>query len=649
MPESLSQPLSLIMNKANYCAQSYAIKWGHPAVLALALGVLLWGLSGCRTGTDSSDKPAPAAVPVQFTDITHQAGLKFTHNNGAFGLKFLPETMGSGVAFIDYDGDGYQDIFLVNSSDWSEADLAHYLTGKWDKNETVFYQGLGLPLHRRIPPHRPLLHSTCALYHNNGNGTFTDVTRGSGLDIEMYGMGVAVGDYDNDGRPDLYVTGYGRNYLFHNAGKGKWQEVAAGAGVKDAGWSTSVAWLDYDKDGRLDLFVCHYLHWTPANDVFGSLDAKHKSYSGPEVYAGEPCRLYHNVGGGKFVDVSKAAGIMKLSGAKVDEAAESKGLAVAICDYNNDSWPDILVANDREPTNLFRNNKNGTFSEVAATVGIALSNNGTARAGMGLDSADIDHTGRESMLVANFNDEMLGLYQNQGDGLFKDVAPMSQVGSASRKSLSFGCAFLDLDNDSWPDILVANGHVRDDIAVSDRHVTYAERPLLFHNEGGLNAGPSAEHQVNFKEVGLQSGAALSRPIVGRGLAAADIDLDGDVDVIFTTNGGPPLLLRNDGGNKNNSLRIELRGTKSNRSGIGAVIEAKVGTATLRRTVRSGSSYLSQSELPITLGLGQASKVESLTVYWPSVATTQLGPLSANQMITVQEGEGIIRQQPFKRR
>lgn len=601
------------------------------ALFAALLLPLLLG--GCRPTAAPGGLPQPHATPgplAQFTDITAPAGIVFHHNNGTFGERLMPETVGSGVAFIDYDGDGYPDIFLVNGRDWTDAEIAAYTHGSGRKRAAL------------IPPHRPHRHSTGMLLHNNGNGTFTDVTHQAGLDIAMYGMGVAVGDYDNDGRPDLFITSLGHNYLFHNeTGKAgvKFRDVTAQAGLEDAVWSTSAAWVDYDRDGKLDLFVCHYIQWTPAGDIFTSSDGKTKGYIGPISYAGQTSRLYHNEGNGHFKDVSAQAGItQRLRGGKPShETLNGKALGVAICDYNNDGWPDLIVTNDTQPNFLFRNNKNGTFSEVGVEANIAYNESGKTRAGMGIDTADVDHSGRDTVIVGNFSNEMLGLYQNRG-GLFLDIAPRSEVGQASMRSLTFGCAFLDYDNDGWPDILVANGHVDTDIQKTQPDISYAERPLLFHNDG----------KGQFKEVGLQSGAALNEPLVARGLAYADIDLDGDLDVLLTANGASPRLLRNDGGNKNNSLRLVLQGTRSNRSAIGATVLAKVGTATLRGMVRSGSSYLSQSELPLTLGLGPHAQAEAITIRWPSGAVSHLSNIQANQMLVINESKGVIQHQLLKR-
>ena len=620
--------------------------------------------------------------PVRFTDITQSAGLHFKHNSGAFGLKLYPETMGSGVAFIDYDGDGYPDIFLVNGRDWTPAEVKAYTSGPG----RLAHEEYGFALPSPPPHHRTI----CALYHNNRNGTFTDVTAGSGLDVEMQGMGVAVGDYDNDGRPDLYVTAYGRNYLFHNEGRGKFKEVAQAAGVEDSGFSTSAMWVDYDRDGKLDLFVCHYINWNPAIDLWNYGSPKKvnggylKTYAGPPGYDGEASHLYHNEGGGRFVDVSLKTGIdapvpaltaglaalrqratlartvalspeetMGQSNARRRAPAmqQGKSMGVALCDANNDGWPDLLVTNDTVRNYLFLNQKNGTFKEVGIRSGISYDTSGQSRAGMGVDVGDVDHSGRDSVVIGNFDHEYIGLYQNEGEGAFADIANPANVAQASRNFLTFGCIFLDADNDGWLDILTANGHVQDTIHAMRGDLEYAQRPLLYLNRGQQNP-------LRFDEVGLQSGAALSEKRVARGLACADIDFDGRVDVLMTINSGTPVLLRNDPASpsaRNNALRVTLVGTKSNRSAIGAMVEArlpKTGQAegeVVRRMVKSGSSYLSQSELPVTLGIGRHTHVADLMIHWPSGKQTHLRDLPANQSLTINEDRGIVRQRALRRR
>jgi hypothetical protein len=538
-----------------------------------------------------------AQAPVRFTDITQSSGIKFSHHSGAFGGKYLPETLGPGCAFIDYDNDGYPDILLIDGQSW---------------------------------PGHPQGASTLKLYHNNHNGTFTDVTVKAGLAVSMYGMGVAVGDYDNDGFDDIFVTALGQSRLFHNNGNGTFTDVTASAGLSGIHeFSTGAAWVDYDRDGKLDLLVANYVQWTPETDLRCTLDGAHKSYCTPESYKGSSARLWHNLGNGKFEDVTKKAGLYDPT---------SKGLGVAVLDYNHDGWPDLLIANDTQPNKLYLNNRNGTFTENAVLAGIAFSEDGVARAGMGVDAADYDRSGRPSIIISNFSNQMMSLYHNEGNGLFVDEAPRSSVGRASLLTLGFGCFFFDYDLDGWADIFVANGHLDSDIERIQRRIAFRQPPHLFHN---LGSG-------KFEEVTASAGAAFSAPKVARGAAYADIDNDGDLDLLVTTNGGPALLFRNDGGNRNHALRVKLRGTSSNRDGIGAVVNIEYAGEKQWQMLRSGSSYLSQSELVLTFGLGENTKVASARIEWPSGKTDQLTNVAADQTITVEEGKGIVSAKPFSK-
>ncbi len=600
-------------------------------ILLCATAPLL--LSGCASSPPEattenavSEQTNAATSEVHFTDITKAAGVNFKHINGAFGERMMPESVGSGAAFLDFDSDGYQDIFLVNSRDWTKAEIADYKAGNNRKRAAL------------VPTNPPQRHAIGALYRNNHDGTFSDVTRGSGLDVEMFGMGAAVGDYDNDGRADLLVTGLNRNYLFHNQsanGKARFSEVAEKAGVRGEGWGTSACWFDYDKDGKLDLFVCHYIEWTPAKDVYASRDGKLKSYTGPLSYKAEANRLYRNLGGGRFQDVSQSAGISQTPG-KNARPLRGGSLGVATFDYDEDGWPDLIVTNDQRPNFLFHNRNGKNFDEVAVETGIAYSESGQARAGMGVDSGDIDGSGREAILIGNYSNEMLGLYQNSG-GVFTDIAPRSSVGRASLKFLTFGCNLLDVNNDGWLDIFAVNGHVDDDERnLQSSGVTYKQRPLLLENEG----------KGRFRDIAAQSGAALAQPVVGRGLASADIDLDGDLDVLITANAGAPLLLRNDSARENGAIRLQLRGVKSNRDGLGARVVAQVGGQKLVRWVRSGSSFLSANELPLTLGLGK-NRSADITIEWPSGVRSELKAVAAGQVLAVTENQGIVSQKPLQ--
>jgi hypothetical protein len=529
-----------------------------------------------------------AAPPaVTFTDVTAAAGIKFTHNSGRAGKKFLPETLGAGGSWIDVDGDGWQDLILVNSKDWTARG-------------------------RR---------SLSALYRNNGNGTFTNITAGSGLDVEIYGMGAAVGDYDNDGRDDIYLTALEGDRLFHNEGRGKFRDATKESGIANANFSTSAAWLDYDKDGRLDLFVANYVQWTAANDLWCSLDGTTKSYCTPESYKGTSSKLYHGVSGGKFEDVTQKAGVGDPT---------SKSLGVTVFDYNGDGFPDLFIANDTQPNKLYKNNKNGTFSEEGMAAGVAYSEDGVARGAMGVDTGDYDRSGRPHLLVGNFSNQMLGLYHNEGTGLFVDEAPKSTVGRASLLSLAFGVFFFDYDLDGMLDILAANGHIEEEIASVQPKVAYKQPPLLFHNTG----------KGAFENASVAAGAQFTRPIVARGAAYADYDHDGDLDVLLTTNHGPAYLFRNDGGSRNNWITIRTRGVKSNRDGIGAVVRLQSAGGKQWSVVRSGSSYCSQSDLAITFGLGKDPVVTSIDVEWPSGAKDHLANVPIKQIITIEEGKGL---------
>ena len=543
-------------------------------------------------------KGSEEAAGITFRDITQRAGIHFVHNNGAFGKKYLPETMGPGVAFIDYDNDGWPDIFLVNDTDW---------------------------------PGHPLKHSTPKLYHNNHDGTFTDVTHKAGLDIEIFGMGLAVGDYDNDGYDDLFISAMGQSRLFHNNGNGTFTDVTQKAGLMGPReFSTSAAWVDYDKDGKLDLVVANYVQWSLDGDLYCTLDGKSKSYCTPESYKGTAVRLWHNRGDGTFEDVTKKAGLGD---------ATSKTLGVALLDYDNDGWPDLLFSNDTQPNKLYRNNGNGTFTEKAVVAGVAFSEDGVARAGMGVDAVDYDRSGATSLLITNFSNQMLSLYHNEGKGLFVDEAPRSEIGRASLLTLGFGCFFFDYDLDGWPDILIANGHIDSDIQRVQPNVKYAMPPHLFRNRG----------KGDFVEVTSSLGAAFAAPRVGRGAAYADIGNRGRLDLLLSTNGGPAYLFQNEANGTaatNKSLRLKLVGTKSNRDGIGAVVRVTAGGDWQSQMLRSGSSYLSASELVLTYGLAQHDHADSIEIRWPSGQIEKLANVGAGQTITVTEGKGLTSSRKY---
>jgi hypothetical protein len=530
---------------------------------------------------------AAASTPelgFRLTNVTGQAGIAFRHNSGAFGAKYLPETLGPGCAFLDYDGDGWLDILVVNGADW--------------------------PGHKKLP-------STLSLYRNNRNGTFTDVTRRAGLAVEMYGMGVTVADYNNDGFSDIYITAVGQNRLFKNTGKGTFLDVTQQAGLGNrTACSTSALWFDYDRDGLLDLFVCNYVQWSPEHDVFCSVDGKNKSYCTPEAFHGSTCWLFRNRGNGTFEDVTAKSGIFDTT---------SKSLGVAMLDYDRDGWPDLFVANDTQPNKLYRNLRNGSFEDVAVHAGIAFSEDGKARAGMGVDAADFDNTGVAGLAITNFDDEMIALYRPGRGGVYSDAAMRSGIGQASRMRLGFGCAFVDADLDGHLDLVAVNGHIDETVRNISGNHGYAQAPHLFLNDGkGL-----------FRDVAAQAGGSFASPKVARGLAYGDFDRDGDVDLLITTNQGPAFLYRNDVINGNRSIRFHLQGTKSNRDGIGAMVRVTTPDGTQSRMVKTGSSYLSQSELAVTFGLGRRDKADRIVIEWPGGLVQDFGNLKAGSWLCIE--------------
>jgi len=541
---------------------------------------------------------AAGKAGFELVDATSAAGLNFSHYSGAFGRKYLPETLGSGVVVFDANGDGRQDVLLVSGTNWPDQ------------------------------PRRP--DATSRLFRNRGDGTFEDATAGSGLDAPIYGMGAAAADYDNDGRQDVLITAVGQSRLFRNAGDGKFVDTTERAGLGGhSGFSTSALWFDYDRDGDLDLVICNYVRWTPETDVFCSTDGKTKSYCTPQAYPGATSWLFRNRGNGTFEDVTAASKLFDPT---------SKALGVAMLDYDLDGWLDLFIANDTQPNKLYRNQQDGTFAEAGLQTGLAFSDDGRARAGMGTDTADFDNSGAPSVAVTNFSGEGLGLYSPVRRGVYADRAVGSEVGRATRLTLGFGCFFFDADLDGLLDLLVVNGHIDDTVSRSEARVHYAEPPHLFHNRGS----------GKLVDVARDVGPAFAQPKVGRGAAFGDLDLDGDLDVLITTNGGQPRLYRNDLDAPHRSMRLTLRGTRSNRDGIGARLRIRTGATWLTRVVRTGSSYLSQSELPVTVGVGAGDRADEVIVEWPNGHRDALGSLRAGRSYIVTEGKGITADAPLAR-
>lgn len=551
----------------------------------LALAVLL-AVAGCRR-TPATGLQAPAAI--HFTDVTARAGITFRHDHGGSGRKYLPETGSSGVAWLDYDGDGWPDLFFVNC-----APLP------------------GTPASRR---------PTGRLYRNRGDGTFEDHTAGSGLDVAIYGQGASAADYDGDGDVDLFVSCLGPNHLFRNDGGGRFIDVAAAAGVADGPdpwrWHTGSTWLDYDRDGRLDLFVARYVKWTPATNIFCGTPGGPPRYCPPTNYPEERCALYRNLGGGRFADVSHETGV---------DAVAGKWFQPILCDSNSDGWPDVVVSSDGTQTALFRNDgpkdsHRVRFTDVAPESGLGLSEQGTPKAGMGIDTADWRNDGRESVLIGNFSSERLSLFEPDPAGLYDDIADQVGLGNSSLYFLTFGVAFLDADGDGWRDAFAANGHIDDYVDRVSGNVSYRERPLLHRNQAG--------HA--FEEAGVSAGFAP--PMVARGCAVADYDRDGDPDLIVTENNGPAHLFRNDTKSGNRFLRVFLRGRAPNTSAVGARVRVVAGTLHQSAMVRAGGHYLSQSELSLTFGVGPAARVE-VTVTWPDGSSTTRAGLPAGGTVEI---------------
>jgi enediyne biosynthesis protein E4 len=562
------------------------------------LSILLALALGCRRGEKTVAAPPPTPVPtpppsVAFEEKAAAMGVDFVHVTGAAGKKWMPETMGGGVAVLDYDGDGRPDLLFVSGSYWPGD------------------------------PRAASQKSSLALYRNEGVGAdgvphFRNVTREAGLERVFYGMGASVGDYDGDGRDDVYVTALGGNHLFHNLG-GRFEDVTKRAGLADSGWGTSSAWLDFDGDGRLDLFVGRYVDWSSAKDLYCTLDGKTKSYCTPERYPGTSSHLYRNLGGGRFEDVTKKAGI---------ETTNQKALGVAPWDYDGDGRVDILVTNDTAPNNLFHNRGDGTFEDVAIPAGIAVDEAGRARGAMGAAWADTKNGKGWALAIGNFSNELKSLYWTDTGEVFLDESPKSGVGPTSFLDLTFGVLFFDADLDGRVDLLLANGHVEPTVQEVQKEVAYRQAPVLYRNAG----------DGRFTALGALSGD-LAKPLVARGAAYADLDGDGDLDVVLVENGGPARVYLNPTNAPQKSVRLRLVGSgRSNRDAVGARVTATIGGRTLSQQVSGGQSYLSASEKTLTFGLGDASKIDVLEIRWPDGKTQTLKDLPGGARRTIVEGE-----------
>jgi len=559
-------------------------------------------------------------LPIVFTDVTAHAGLLSAKNicGSATNKQYLLEEMGCGVALFDYDNDGWLDIFLVN----------------------------GTSLEQPQQGQRP----TSYLFHNNRDGTFTDVTEKAHLTRSGWGQGCCVGDYDNDGYDDLFVSYWGHNVLYHNNGDGTFTDVSEQAGVAGSGsaWGAGSCFLDYNHDGHLDLFVANYVNFDLAHAPKPG-QATYCNYNdipvpcGPQGFAGGTNILYRNRGDGTFADVSQESGIARPSGpssmvfvTRNWQAAGSYGMGAVAADFDNDGWPDIYVACDSAPSLLYRNNHDGTFRETAVAAGCALDENGVALSGMGAAAADYDGDGWLDLARTNFSEQVTTLYRNYGNGAFEDASIKAGLG-VNRKYLGFGLGFFDFDNDGWKDLFLANGHVYSQIAGRKLHVSYKEPKVLYRN---LGTG-------RFEDVSTKVGPALRAENLGRGCAFGDFDNDGDVDVIVNNLDGPPTLLRNDGGNKNNWIMIKCIGTRSNRSAIGTRVKVTSGKHSQIDEVMSGSSYYSQNDFRLHFGLGRASQADRVEVAWPSGVKESFPNLPANHLYVVQETKGIRERRKFR--
>ncbi len=585
-PGSLNKAQLFVLHLPTLSLRVGSRSWRLHVKLALLLSLVVLNLPLVSSG----QRPAPLKPGVTFEEVSpKKSGITWVHNNGHSTDRYLPETVGAGCVFFDYDNDGWMDIYLVNSG------------------PSDFYA-----------PTTPLKN---ALYHNNHDGTFTDVTAKAGVAGGTFGMGVAAADYDGDGWVDLYITSYGRNILYHNSGNGTFNDVTDNAGVAAPGWSTSALWFDYDNDGKLDLFVSSFVYYEKSLNVLCTDETlSRRYYCVPRLFKPRPSHLFHNEGNGKFADVSKESGIADAPG---------KSFGVVATDVNNDGLMDLFVANDTMPNFLFINKGDGKFEEAGLAAGVAYSAAGRPRSGMGVDAADYDGDGWQDLFVANIDQEFFSLYHNQKDLTFTDEP--GEIGTATQLLSGWGLKFFDYDNDGDPDLFLVNGHPDDFIEMRVSRVKYKEPLLLFENTGRT-----------FKNVSAQSGAVFTKEFSARGLAIGDFDNDGDLDVLISNNGEAPVLLRNEGGNKNNWLGLQLVTTKSNPAAVGAVITWQAGGVKWSRLKSAGGSYLASNDPREVLGLGSAKKIDNVEIRWPSGKVDKLTNLPINTYIKVVEGEGVSK-------
>jgi hypothetical protein len=570
----------------------------------MAISVTFQSLASERPGTHKT--ASVRSIPDRFADITAASGITFKHESSATSQKYLVETMGAGVALFDCDGDGRLDIFFVNGARIDD------------------------PMPKGAVPMKDSARYWNRLYHQKPDGTFEDITQRAGLGGEGYGMGIAVGDYDNDGNEDLYVTGWPSNHLYHNKGNCIFQDVTEAAGVAGSGWSTSAAFVDLDNDGLLDLIVARYLDWSFDNNPYcGEHIPGHRAYCNPDAFHGITDLLFHNDGKGHFTDITQKSGLGKLEG---------KGLGVAMADMYHDGYTDLAIANDSVREFLLHNRGNGTFEDTAVEAGVAVDDNGRTYAGMGVDFADYDNDGKPDIVITNLSDQQYALYHNVGTGMFTYESGSTGLGMISRSYAGWGVKFFDYDNDGWKDMFIAQGHVLDTIQLTFPHLRYLQPPLLLHNDG-----------KKFSDVSAQSGAIFRQKWAARGLAVGDIDNDGRVDVIVTLNDGPAYVLRNQSAEPNHWISLLLTGRKSNRDGIGAEVKivGESGTAQYA-TVSTAGSYLSASDRRLHFGLGKDNSVRNLEIRWPSGQVDRLGTLAADQQYEIVEGEGARKDNPPKR-